>query len=285
MIDIYGGYVYKKNIDWSTLHQGISIPVTIQKKFIKNINSFLVRGESKPITIQLNEKTYKATLVNQLFDGNKYQNRADIIQIRYAPTSDLAIELRKIFDKSYKYFALQRAIARESSLRKTIVLPDEMNESIAIYNTDYQDTYYLEVFTTIDYKMVQESIAEIHEQDFEYISNYNLIDEKSNIVLEQRLVKVRRLNRAIGECLKELYNYNCQVCGTNVSLQYDVSIVESHHIDPFVKSLNNNACNQIVLCPNHHSVIHKADPEFNRKKLLFIYRNGLEERVALNRHL
>lgn len=31
MIDIYGGYAYKKNIDWSVLQQGIGISVTIQK--------------------------------------------------------------------------------------------------------------------------------------------------------------------------------------------------------------------------------------------------------------
>lgn len=31
-------YVYKKEIDWSVLHQGVSIPVTIQVIFQNTIN-------------------------------------------------------------------------------------------------------------------------------------------------------------------------------------------------------------------------------------------------------
>jgi len=29
------------------------------------------------------------------------------------------------------------------------------------------------------------------------------------------MIKVRRLDRAIGENLKLLYNYKCQICGDN----------------------------------------------------------------------
>ena len=33
-------YVYKKEVDWSVLHQGVSIPVTIQIVFDNTIKSF-----------------------------------------------------------------------------------------------------------------------------------------------------------------------------------------------------------------------------------------------------
>lgn len=56
-------------------------------------------------------------------------------------------------------------------------------------------------------------------------------------------------------------------------------------IDYFVKSLNNDASNQIIVCPNHHSIIHDVDPVFDRGRLLYIYSNGFEEKLVLNQHL
>lgn len=49
--------------------------------------------------------------------------------------------------------------------------------------------------------------------------------------------------------------------------------------------LNQDADNQIIICPNHHTVIHAANPIFDYKRLSFLYQNGYEERVLLNRHL
>lgn len=60
---------------------------------------------------------------------------------------------------------------------------------------------------------------------------------------------------------------------------------KAHHIDYFVKSLNNDASNQIIVCPNHHSIIHDVDPVFDRERLLYSYSNGFEEKLVLNQHL
>ncbi|NLY71826.1 MAG: HNH endonuclease, partial [Clostridiales bacterium] len=99
------------------------------------------------------------------------------------------------------------------------------------------------------------------------------------------IVKIRKLNRAIGETLKLLYNHRCQICGENISARYGVHIVETHQLEPFVVSFNNNADNQIIICPNHHRIIHKAKPVFDRKNLRFVYHNGIEENIVLNQHL
>jgi len=285
MIDANSGYLYKKRIDWSLLHEGITIPITIQNKFLNQAKDFLNRGESKTINLILEGKTYKAKLINQLFNSEKYKNRSDIIQIRYSPTSEIAKEIRKIFIKSFEYLRLQKEITKEDGIRKNIILPDELNESIAIFITGYPDTYVLECFTDNDYGIIKESVHGVKEQDFEYSVNYNSIDPKASIEQRQQLVKVRKLNRAIGDCLKELYDYKCQICGANISLKYDASVVESHHLDPFVTSLNNDATNQIIICPNHHRIIHKAEPVFERERLTFIYKNGFEEKIVLNQHL
>lgn len=277
-------YVYKKEVDWSVLQQGVSIPVTIQVVFQTTINKFLPRGQSKDIYLVLEGKTYKARLVNQKFDERKYPGRSDILQIRYNPQSDIAERLRTIFAASYKYILEQRNSLPENQ-RKFIKVPEEHKEYLAIYTTEYPDTYLLECITQEDTKIIREAMAHEDEQEYEASINYNTVDHTATIAIVNQMVKVRKLNRAIGETLKLLYNYCCQICGENISVRYGVNIIESHHIDPFVESLNNNAENQVVICPNHHRIIHKARPVFDRRKLIFVYHNGLEERIVLNQHL
>ena len=46
-------YVYKKEVDWSLLNQGLSIPLNIQVIFRNNIKKFISRGESKDICLAL----------------------------------------------------------------------------------------------------------------------------------------------------------------------------------------------------------------------------------------
>ena len=134
-------------------------------------------------------------------------------------------------------------------------------------------------------EQIKYSISGINEYDFEFQTNYRMVDNSAGIVTKEHLIKVRRLDRAIGETLKLFYNYKCQICGDNFSTKYNCIISEAHHIDFFVNSLNNNADNIIVLCPNHHRVIHKINPIFKREKSIFVYPNGLEETLKLNKHL
>lgn len=53
----------------------------------------------------------------------------------------------------------------------------------------------------------------------------------------------------------------------------------------FSQSLNNDSTNLMIVCPNHHRIIHKCKPEFHPKKLKFEYPNGLHEPLRLNKHL
>ena len=110
-------------------------------------------------------------------------------------------------------------------------------------------------------------------------------DETSTIVEVQKTSKIRKLNRKIGEYLKELYGYRCQICGCLIGEEYGSHIAEAHHIDYFVKSLNNNADNQMIVCPNHHRIIHDANPAFDRSEILYVYPNGYREKLQLNKHL
>lgn len=57
-------YVYKKEIDWSTLMEGFTLPLDNQVIFLHNMKNFLQRGESKVIHFFMNGKTYDAKIVN-----------------------------------------------------------------------------------------------------------------------------------------------------------------------------------------------------------------------------
>lgn len=280
----YHNYVYKKEVDWSVLHQGVSIPVTIQVIFQRNIENFPKRGESKDIFLVLEGKSYKAELKNQKFNEYKYPNHKDILQIRYNTQSDIAEALRKNFTASYNYLLIQRNLI-QGNKKKFVKIPDESHETLAIYTTEYEDTYYLECITKSDMSYLRDILKVEDEVIYEDTVNYATFDHNAKIDISMQMSKVRHLNRAIGDNLKLLYDYRCQICNENFSAKYDTEIVESHHIDPFVKSLNNDAANILILCPNHHRVIHKAEPVFKKKSLIYLFKNGIEERVMLNRHL
>ncbi len=42
-------YFYKKEVDWSTLNQGISIPVTLQLEVYNNIKQKLLGPRTPPV--------------------------------------------------------------------------------------------------------------------------------------------------------------------------------------------------------------------------------------------
>lgn len=115
--------------------------------------------------------------------------------------------------------------------------------------------------------------------------NYDVEGSTSTILETERIVKIRKPNKKIGDNLKLLYGYRCQICGQLIGEEFGSHIVEAHHIDYFVSSLNNDASNQLIVCLNHHSIIHDTNLVFDRRRLLYIYKNGLEQKLILNQHL
>ena len=132
---------------------------------------------------------------------------------------------------------------------------------------------------------MKKAIQGMKERSVENEIEYEIEDKNSGIEKRLQIVKIRKLNRKIGENLKLLYGYRCQICGQVVGEKYGSHIAEAHHIDYFVNSLNNDANNQMIVCPNHHSVIHDANPVFDRGKMMYRFDNGMQEKITLNKHL
>jgi predicted HNH restriction endonuclease len=276
-------YVYKKEVDWSLLMEGLTLPIENQVVFGQIMGRFLNRGEAKNITLCLNGKSYKAKITNVNFDP-KFKRKNDTLQIRYSKNGELAQALQGYFKKSFIYLKQIRENRRPGD-RTMITLPEDYIEYLAIYTTEYDDTYVLEPIVADDIAIMKKTVAGKQEKAIEEILNYDIQDTIASIVHKEQIARIRKLNRKISENLKLLYRYRCQICGRMIGEEYGTHIVEAHHIEYFVSSLNNNASNQMIVCPNHHSIIHDVNPLFDRKRLLYIYKNGKEEKLVLNMHL
>lgn len=126
-------------------------------------------------------------------------------------------------------------------------------------------------------------ITEFSEEEYERI--LNMSDERAAIKSTVRAVNVRILNNQIQKALKNLYQHRCQICGATAEVMYGVDVSEAHHIEYFTKSLNNNASNIIILCPDHHRIVHKAKGIFDYDTHCFKYENAKIDTLMYNLHL
>jgi len=276
-------YSFRKEVDWSVFHQGFSIPVDVQIMFKQFWPKSLDRGQSLPIQLEWDGHQYPAILKNQSFDVRKHPNHpSDIIQIRYTKESEIARALRNRFDNLYQ--RMQSMREKMGTGKKRITIPDQERIHINIGITTDPCHWLLDLgytYTPENYGW----LAKVNEYDMETTESIDWTDSHASIQTKAGLIKLRQLDRTIGEKLKSHYAYRCQICGHDFGQPYAAHPVEAHHIDPFITSLNNNGSNQIIICPNHHRVIHQTKAEFRRDKLAFLYPNGFAERVVLNDHL
>ena len=212
------------------------------------------------------------------------KRKKDAYQIRYPRNSELSQALQQYFFKSMSYIKMIRE-SRDPKDRSYIKLPDGLKEYLAIYTTEYEDTFLLEPIAQDDFQVMKKAIQGMRERTVENEIEYEMEDKNSGIEKRLQIVKIRKLNRKIGENLKLLYGYRCQICGQVIGEKYGSHIAEAHHIDYFVNSLNNDANNQMIVCPNHHSVIHDANPVFDRRRMMYRFDNGVEEKITINKHL
>jgi hypothetical protein len=280
-MNIADSYIYRKEVDWSLLHEGLTIPVRLQVA-LKNLLDGYELGVGRSVTLLVEGQPFDAVLINQAFDREKYPRHADVVQIRFTKKSGLPQKLRQVFAESYAYLKEVREQVRG---RKAFArLPEERREYLVLYATVSPAVFAVETISTAELYEANVELAGLTEEEFERYGDFARRDASASIVTRPQLAKVRRLDRSIGEDLKSLYDFRCQICGENFGKPYDQRVVEVHHIDQFVRSMNNDYDNLMVICPNHHTVIHRADPFFDRQALKFSYPNGLQEILRLDRH-
>jgi 5-methylcytosine-specific restriction enzyme A len=92
-------------------------------------------------------------------------------------------------------------------------------------------------------------------------------------------------NRRLVSELNGFYAGRCQLCAFDSLTLYSVESAESHHIVYRSRGGPDIMENLVLLCPNHHTVIHATDATFDYAKLAFQFPNGRVEPVCINKHL
>jgi len=274
-------YIYKKEVDWSALNIGINIPISLQSVFYENIELVMKKGDSKKIKLLLDGIEYPVTLNNIYFDVNKYPMHKELLQIRYTPNSLFAKKLREIFSESYSYLLSEKE--KLTNKKKQLTVPKEFREYIAIYSTSFTDVFSLDCITNYEIADAKEAIKGLSESEIVQIINSQ--DYDSSLYEKRKIVKIRKLDKTIGENLKRVYQYRCQICGLYIGEAYNANVIHTHHIEPFSLSLNNNPDNIMIICPNHHGIIHATNPFFDKMLKVYKYPNGYVESLKLNLHL
>ena len=276
-------FLYQKLIDRSTLRQGFQIPVEFHH-LLKAIHGGMPQhGETRNIKIVIDGVGYDAQLKNQGFDRNKYDGHAEVIQIRYSESSNLAKRLREVFSSTWNYVESIKNLPENINRKFTIRIPEDQQEFLALSTTNLPNVFVADCITTAVKAAVKTEVRSLTELDFE---TYEPREDKNAAIKQvNSLQKIRQLDRSIGDSLKQLYNYRCQMTGEKVGDEYNALVVEAHHIIPFTESMNNDTSNIIILSPSYHRIIHKAKPIFNYEHLAFSFSNGLIEKVKLNKHL
>ncbi len=120
------------------------------------------------------------------------------------------------------------------------------------------------------------------------LNNNDRIVENSPAEVEWEIVpEAKRIKRnpELPCVLKELYGFRCQVCGFDFKPRYGEPYSETHHVIWMSRGGIDHSNNIVVVCPNHHRIIHHTNPKFDRSELAFIYPNGLHESLQFKDHL
>lgn len=237
-------------------------------------------GDKRSVKIMIDGEMFEARMNNIGFDQAHYPGHPDLLQVRYSPGSPIAKKLQSVFMEEYNYLLNAReGVAR----RQHVHLPEELSSEIVLYATVIADTFIMECQHTQDTLDLRQELSAMEEEEFETFIPRE--DKGATIKQVTRLQRVRQLDRSIGDSLKILYDYRCQMTGERIGEQHDALCVEAHHIIPFTESMNNDTSNIIILSPTYHRIIHKAKPTFDSDLLAFKFPNGLVEKVMLDKHL
>lgn len=273
-------FLFKHIVDISLLTDGFHIQTAMHNLVYALPGGKLHHGESREIKIIIEGETFTTRMNNIGFNQTKYPGHPDLLQVRYSVNSPIAKKLQAIFMEDYLYLQAARAAAGP---RKHVQLPEGNRDEVVLYGTSVPNVFVMEcIRSSVSDKAITE-IKQMNELDFE---TFEIREDKGATIKEvSGIHKIRVLDRSIGDSLKKLYDYTCQMTGEKVGEEQGGFVVEAHHIEPFTKSLNNDTSNIIILSPNYHRIIHKANPEWLAKEKAFKFPNGLVEKVTLNKHL
>lgn len=137
------------------------------------------------------------------------------------------------------------------------------------------------------YKVLPETeLEKAVEQDSEAVQK--VIKESRTGLAEYRidyLIQQPVRSRTLVRQIHEIYRGRCQICGFDPVLVYGVDAYHAHHLVYLSRGGEDVLNNMVLLCPNHHTVIHATNAVFDFRDLSFVFAYNHRERLALNHHL
>jgi len=117
--------------------------------------------------------------------------------------------------------------------------------------------------------------------------NDRIVEDSPDQIAWETVAEYKRIKRnpELPVILKELYKYKCQICEHDFKPTYGIPYSETHHMIWLSRGGVDHSNNIIVVCPNHHRIIHEAKPKFDRNNFKYIYPNGHQESLVLKDHL
>lgn len=155
---------------------------------------------------------------------------------------------------------------------------DELTEIVKAFIDNTIPSEYVEENGALD--AVENSLSEA---ELESILNFK--DHGASIKVKTTDSRVRIYNTSIIKQLKKLYGGRCQLCGQSPMPNHNVDICEAHHIAYFSETQNNDTSNIIIVCPNHHRLIHKLNPAFDPENGCFQFEDGKTMGIKFDLHL
>ena len=121
--------------------------------------------------------------------------------------------------------------------------------------------------------------------DIEAVKNL-VKEERPGIAEERRIylyVQAPARNKNLVEELQEIYAGRCQICQWSPRKLYGTELCHGHHIQWLSRGGADELQNMVLVCPNHHSAIHKLDAPLDFVDLSFDFGTH-RERLNLRSH-
>jgi len=274
-------FLMKRPLQWSHLTSGLPIPRVFHDLTYDILGRRLNAKDSVEVRVMFAGEIFHVKIYNINFNRGKFVH-SEILQFKYDNNYSLLDKLQDVFSKEYNY-CLEAREAKGYGDSSRVDISKQFETSLIVYGTSEPDLFIWEPEFEGISKEMEAEIKQMSEEEFE--AAIVCTDPDATIQEKQKLVKIRQLDSSIGNSLKRIYGYCCQMTGEHIGEQYGINVVEAHHIRPFTESLDNDTSNIMILSPNYHRIVHKAKPHFNRKTLSFEFPNGLIENLKLNQHL
>lgn len=118
-------------------------------------------------------------------------------------------------------------------------------------------------------KYLKEILESINAVESQQLKN-NIFEDYPNLKNEREEIIIQRIKRYqdIVLKIKNKYNNCCQFedCGFTFKKNNGIFYSEAHHLIPLSQEGSQNENNIVIVCPNHHRMLHYAQVEINDKE-------------------